>query len=99
MKIDNFTAELEEILMVLHRNKVSVGRAKAHAKVDKELASASKQILLDNLRANGIDPDTKQGLTVLKLIIARRLSKLENNSGYKADFNFDEPGGSDRSDW
>lgn len=92
--------EIHEALMTLHNHKQRIGKARAHAKIDAQKNSAAGEIFLDEMRFAGIDVNTRQGQMVLKILIARRLSKSGGDAGYKADFNFDEPRDeSDRRDW
>jgi hypothetical protein len=84
-----FKDELSEILMVLLKQKENRGRAKARAKADAEKGHAAMQLLIDDLKEQGIDVNTQQGQTIIKLLLARRLSKIGGDSDYRADFSFD----------
>jgi hypothetical protein len=91
--------EIREALTVLWNQKQRVARAKAHDKIDAQKNSAQGTLLLDELGAARIDVNTRQGQMVLKILVARRLSKSGGDAGYKAEFSFDEPGGGERGDW
>jgi len=73
----SLTEEIVAAVKVLHEHKQATGKAKAHAKIASQRASAEAEILLDSLKEIGVDVSTPEGLVVLKILIASRISKAE----------------------
>jgi hypothetical protein len=72
----------------MHKGKRAAASEKKHQKNQLELLTSEVELILDDLRGEGVDIATAEGKAIACYVIAKKLAKQEQTADIDSDANF-----------
>jgi hypothetical protein len=66
---------IQKARVAMHKAKVARGIAKKRDRLEKERFEAAVQLLLDDLKTEGVDVNTPEGIAIFQLVVTQKIAK------------------------